>query len=192
MVLERPPSSPSRLTVDEFWAISNAPDHAHQRLELIEGKIIEMPASSNRNTVLAMRIGGHLMLHAEERDLGYVTAPDGGFCLDDYNAPQPDTAFIRKERADLNAKEFQGAPDLAVEIISPSESRAAITKKIRLYLEHGGQMVWVVYPEDEQVEVYRLNPDGTFQVQLLDKDDTLTGGQVLPDFQLPLSKVFRP
>lgn len=179
------------ITVDEFWEISNAPENAGRRLELVDGEIIEMPASSNINTVLAMRIGGYMMLHVETLDLGYVTAPDGGFRLDEYNAPQPDTAFIRKERANLQGKEFIGAPDLAVEIVSPSESRPMITRKIRRYLEYGCQVVWVVYPEDEAVEVYRLGADGNLTIHLVEKDGVLEGAEVLPNFQLPLSKIFR-
>lgn len=182
----------ARITVDEFWQIATAPENAEKHLELIDGEIIEMPASSTKNTVIAARISGYMMVFVETHDLGYISGADGGFQLDPFNAPQPDTAFIRKERVpDLETNTFQGAPDLAVEVVSPSETRHMIDRKTRRYLEHGSKRVWLVYPESQTVEVCRLNEDGTLNRRLLSQQDTLTGEDVLLNFELPLSKIFK-
>jgi Uma2 family endonuclease len=178
---------------EEFWALYQNPENQARHLELIHGELLEMPASSTRNSIIALRIGRHLGNYADEHDLGYVTGADAGFCLDPHNAPQPDTAFIRKARVpNLEAKVFEGAPDIAVEVISPSESRPAILRKTRLYLEHGGQSVWAVYPEERMIEVYSLNASGQLAVLvLLDDQEILEGGPSLPGFRLSLGQIFK-
>jgi Uma2 family endonuclease len=179
--------------VDEFWEISQAEENEGKRLELIDGEIIEMASSSKKNTVCAMRIGSRLSLFVEDHDLGYVTGADGGFRIDPYNAPQPDAAFIRKERVkSLEGLEFEGAPDLAVEVISPSESHATLRRKTRLYLENGAAMVWQVYPEEEVVEVCTLNAAGELLIRAIEKGGSLSGETILPGFTLALGQIFRP
>jgi Uma2 family endonuclease len=150
-----------------------------------------MPPSSQKNTVIAMRIGHYMNAYIIPRDLGYVTGPDGGFTLDENNARQPDVAFISKERHPiLDGVEFPVAPDLAVEVISPSESSNEVLKKVQAYISAGTRLVWTAYADEEMVYVWRPAPDGSLNVQAVGINGTLDGGDVLPGFTLKVRDVF--
>lgn len=178
-------------TAQEFWHIAQQPVNADKRLALIDGVIIEMPPSSQKNTVIAMRIGHFLNAHVIPRDLGYVTGPDGGFTLDEYNARQPDVAFISKARHPvLEGVAFPVAPDLAVEVISPSESSTDVLKKVQAYIRAGTRLVWTAYADEETVYSWRPAPDGGLHVQTVNIDGTLDGEDVLPGFTLKVRDIF--
>lgn len=85
---------------------------------------------------------------------------------------------------------FPVAPDLAVEVISDSETAKSVRQKVHDYLEAGTQVVWTVYPEDKLVEVHRLNDAGTLLTDTYRVGDTLTGGNVLPDFAVAIQAIF--
>jgi len=156
------------------------------------GKIVEAAPSSVRNSVLAARIAGFLVGYVDERDLGYVTGADGGFQLGPRTVRLPDAAFISKERAGgLEGSVFGGAPDLAVEVISESETPRDVLDKARAYLDAGAQMVWTVYPDAQVVDVYRRSADGGMIVDTIGADGTLSGLPALPGFTLPLADLFR-
>ncbi len=82
------------------------------------------------------------------------------------------------------------APDLAVEIISPSNTHREIRGKIEAYLAHGTQLVWIVYPEDKAVDVWRAMPDGSLSKRTFGINDTLYGESILPNFTLPIRDIF--
>lgn len=178
-------------TVDEFWELSQQPEYEDQRLELIEGVMYEMPPSRPINTVIAGRIVHFFNAFVIERDLGHVTAADGGFVLEPGTVRLPDAAYISKARVpELTGNVFPVAPDLAVEVISPNETPRTIVDKVRLYLHAGTQLVWVIYPDDKIVDVYRLHEDDSLNLRIFDIDDTLNGENVLPGFALPVQKIF--
>lgn len=176
-------------TMEEFWEIARLPENEGRRLELENGVIVEMAASTPINTVTAGRIIYFLNAFVIPRNLGYVTVPDGGFVLSHSSrtARQPDAAFISKERLPKLPKEFQLAPDLAVEIVSKDEDAFL---KVTEYLYSGPQMVWTVYCEQKTVYVFRLDEDGQVIGKPFGIDDTLTGGDVLPGFTLPVRDIF--
>lgn len=180
----------SVVTVEEFLKVAEA--ESERRLELIDGMIVEMPPSSKRNTITAARFIGYLHVFLMDKDMGYVTSPDGGFQLNEETLLMPDVAYIRKEQVDtLDGVEFDGAPDLAIEVISPSESPRAVTDKTRKYLDAGTLMVWNAFPDSKTVDTWRSADDGEMRVKTFTVDDTLDGGDVLPGFQLPLKNIFR-
>jgi len=80
------------------------------------------------------------------------------------------------------------APDLAVEVISPHEKSRTTSRKIREYFQAGVRTVWVIYPETEQVHIF----SSLKEIQILTREDTLTGEPVVPGFQIPVSKLFFP
>ncbi|MCB9455566.1 MAG: Uma2 family endonuclease [Anaerolineaceae bacterium] len=183
MVLERQ----KHYTAEEFWAFASLPEHEDKRLELEDGVIIDMGASSPVNTVVAMRIGYFLNAFVIPNDLGYVTGADGGFKLADNRVRQPDVGFIAKARAPQLPKHFDSAPDLAVEVVSPDED---IFKKTNEYLRAGTRQVWAVYPGEQMVYVMQLDADGRMISTPFDTDSTLTGGDILPGFTLAVREVF--
>jgi len=174
-------------TAEEFWEIAQAPENELRRLELDEGVIVEMAESSPTNTVIAARVIYFLNAFVIPRNMGYVTAPDGGFKLGDKKVRQPDAAFISKDRLTKLPKHFNLPPDLAVEIVSPNED---VLKKVNEYLGAGTHMVWAVYAVEKTVYVFTLNEDTSLRGERFGISDTLDGDNVLPGFTLPVRDVF--
>ena len=180
-----------RQDVEQFWAFVTQPENAEKHWELIAGEIIEMPPSSPTNSIIAIRIARLLGNFVEPRGLGWVSGADSGYRLAADMLFQPDAAFISKARAPkLSERFFEGAPDLAVEIISPSERHTEIRAKISAYLAHGGQFVWIVYPDEQIVDVWQAQPDGALRVESFDKGQTLRAGDLFPEFSLPVADLF--
>lgn len=103
----------------------------------------------------------------------------------------PDFVFMRAERLPADGSwfngPFHGAPDIAVEILSPDDRPARVTRKVLFSLNHGVRIVWLVDPEDRTVTVFTLEDrDG----KLLHEKDTLDGGDVLPGCSAPVSELF--
>jgi Uma2 family endonuclease len=105
------------------------------------------------------------------------------------NIRSPDVSVMRTERLpDGKAPEgfVDGAPDLAVEVVSPSETMSALLTKMGEYFESGAQEVWLLFPERKQVHRYRAE----LVVEVLNEDDTLNGAPLLPDFTVRVGDLF--
>jgi Uma2 family endonuclease len=175
-------------TAEEFFEIAKLPENEEKRLELEDGVIVEMGSSSRINTVTAMRIGHFFNAFVIPKRLGYVTGPDGGYKLATGRVRRPDVGFISASRnIKLRGVEFSGAPDLAVEVVSPDED---VFKKAKEYLHSGAKMVWAVYTDEKMVYVCRLDDDGSLRWQPFDLNSTLDGGEVLPGFTLAVREIF--
>lgn len=174
-------------TADELLEISARDDN---RYELLHGRLRIMAPAGDEHGFLAASLNARIFLFAEEHKLGYVFAAETGFYLS--RNPDlvraPDLAFVRSERivGKLSGKYFPGAPDLAVEVVSPNDIASEVQAKIQDWLTHGTRLVWVVDPQTRTVTVYR--PDGTANV--LKAKDALNGEEVLPGFAFPLAKLF--
>jgi Uma2 family endonuclease len=185
-----PTAAASRLyTAEDLLELSQ---HSTHRYELIQGKLRKMSPSGSEHGVLAARILSRLQLHVDEHELGLVFAAETGFRLEQNpdTVRAPDASYVRADRiapAGIPATYFPGAPDLAVEIVSPHDTAAGIQDKVQSWPAHGTQLVWVVEPRSQTVTVYRV--DGSAQV--LQRADTLDGEDILPGFQIPLSYIFR-
>lgn len=174
-------------TADELLAISARDDN---RYELIHGRLNIMPPAGAEHGSYAMGLGARMSIYAVDKDLGVVFAAETGFVLttDPDHVRAPDAAFVSKSRLSqgLTGKYFPGAPDLAVEVVSPNDTLSEVQAKIQDWLTHGTRLVWVVDPKTRTITVYR--PDGTANV--LKAKDTLDGENVLPGFAFPLAKLF--
>lgn len=185
--LEIEPETERLVTADELLALSARDE---DRYELIQGGVRIMPPAGAEHGYFAMNLGASLYLFASENQLGVVFAAETGFVLE--RNPDTvralDTGFVRKARLprSLTGKYFPGAPDLAVEIVSPNDRADAVQDKVQGWLSHGTQLVWVVEPKSRTVTIYR--PDGTANV--LQADDTLDGEDVLPGFRFPLQRLW--
>jgi Uma2 family endonuclease len=179
-------------TAEELWEIAHQPEYADKRLELIRGVIQEMPPSSPTNTVVTARFVRLIGNYVDEHDLGFVTGADDGFTLGPNDVRLPDAAFISKSRiTTLPEKTFPFAPDLAVEVVSPSETSRKVLDKVRAYLESGTRVVWAAYAEEEVVDVHHLLPDGAISTQTANKEGTLDGEDVLPGFMILIRDLFK-
>jgi Uma2 family endonuclease len=175
-----------------FEQIAVLPDD--QLYELVEGEIVTVPPPKRKSSWLALEIASELRNYTREHNLGMVFGADGGFILNDTNVRVPDASFVAAARVDtMNAAEADTAPfapDLAVEVISPSETPRSVNSKTALYLDAGAQQVWNVFPDEQVVEVWVRNAAGKLEVEVLQSDATLDGGAVLPGFSLELAALF--
>jgi Uma2 family endonuclease len=163
------------------------------RFELVRGTLLMMSPASPVQGRYAARITAALVAYLDEHDLGEVYTAEPGFKLQ--SAPQetvrcPDVAFVRRERIPHAAQQagfWELAPDLAVEIISPSETAAYVQEKVQDYLAAGTRIVWLVYPTTQTVIEYR----GDGSIRQIGSDGSLEGGDVLPGLRYPLQRLFR-
>ena len=139
---------------------------------------------------IAMRLGARLLNFVEKRNLGLVTAAETGFWIsrDPDTVRAPDVGFLRADRVPPGPTKgfFLGAPDLAVEVLSPDDRAGEVLDKVEDWLDAGCQAVWVVNPAKKTVSVYRPGA----AVERLTASDALTEESLLPGFSLPLAEVF--
>jgi Uma2 family endonuclease len=124
------------------------------------------------------------------RGSGVVTTAEAGFQIahEPDTVRAPDVAFVRAERIPSGGVKgfFQGAPDLAVEVVSPTDRQSEVAAKVQEWLLAGCSVVWVVDPENRAVTVHRNHSEAV----ILTTTDTLTGGEVLPDFSMRVAEIF--
>lgn len=151
------------------------------RYELVEGRLIRMNPPKPRHGWVACNIGVLLGTHVKKHGLGIMMV-ESGYTLkrDPDTVRGPDVSFVRKERvaiAGFPDAYWEGAPDLAVEVISPDNRGPALRRKVGEYLDRGAVVVLVVHPIKEYVTVYRrMTPPVTLQgTNDLDLDDVVSG-----------------
>jgi len=176
------------LTVEEFQRL---PEEDAYRVELVRGRAVREPRPGARHGWLAGKIFHALHAHAREHALGLAVI-ETGFLLsvDPPTIRGPDVAFIAAASMPpegIPVGFWTLSPDLAVEVLSPSNSAIEIQAKILDYLAAGTRLVWVVDPHNETVSVHGARNESN----LLTRKDDLTGGEVLPDFRMGIADLFR-
>jgi Uma2 family endonuclease len=160
------------------------------RCELVRGQLVMMSPAGSQHGAIAARVAWILMSFVEPRGLGIVLAAETGFRIatDPDTVRAPDAAFVRADRSGGNLPHgfFPGAPDLAVEVLSPDDRAGEVVAKVMSWLDAGCVAVWVVDPKTFTVTTY--GPDR--KATILRSDDTLGGGDVLPGFNVPVADVF--
>ena len=178
-----------QVTVDSLLAI---PDDGYV-YEVVAGVLVRMAGSGKRATTIAAELLGEVRAYVRPRRLGLVTGADGVYKFPGAETGLlPDVGFYRAERDALiidDEKPIPFAPDLAVEVASPSQDADAMAAKARLYLRGGTRLVWVVWPQAQHIDVWRPNqldrPAAT-----LNTGDALDGEDVLPGFSYAVADVF--
>ena len=181
----------SLVSADDLPALSSRLAAQGKRTELVRGDLVVMAPAGGRHGHIAHRLSLFIGNHVLEQNLGQVFAAETGFLLrrDPDTVRAPDIAFVAAGRlsdGELPPGFLELAPDLAVEVVSPSDSSAAIRAKVRDWLEAGAPLVWVVYPDSRSVTVHRQGG----QPQQLSETDSLSGAPALPDFAVPVRDLF--
>ena len=158
------------------------------RYALVRGVLFRMPPPMSRHGRVVMAVGANIYNFVVQNNLGIVY-DQSGFILerDPDTLLSPDLAFVQRAHVPLEANSYpKVAPDLVVEVISPSQTGPSIAEKTSLYLTAGVRLIWVVDPAWRTVHVH--HPDGT-EVLLFD-EDVIDGEDVLPGFRLPVAQLF--
>ena len=178
---------PRRMTADELLRL---PDDG-LRHELVRGELRTMAPSGGEHGSIAstfhLSLGPYVRLH----NLGRTYIADTGYRLtsDPDTVRAPDVAFVRRERVEAAGPlrgYWAGAPDLAVEVISPNDLYTEVDEKVAEYLEHGARLVFVVNPRRRTVARHRPGEP----VLILTEDDVLDGEDVVPGWTLPVRDLF--
>lgn len=156
--------------------------------EILEGELITLPPPKSGHSEIARRMN-RALLALEDHRLGRVHM-EAGYRLSEDPATwiEPDVSFLREDRARATRDEdyFIGAPELAVEIVSPSETARDLERKVDALLAAGGIAVWVIFPETRRVRVY--SRDGTSFSRGV--NEKLSLPELLPDLEIPVAKLF--
>jgi Uma2 family endonuclease len=175
-------------TVDDVLRLSEQ----GERYELIDGELVPMSPTNFEHSRTEVHVGSLFHSYVVPRRLGEVLGGDPLFQLDEPGrlARAPDVAFVRRERARQQRNlygAFHGAPDLAIEIVSPSNTAVAIQKKVEEWLAHGTLAVLVMYPDQRSAVLWRAN--GAI---ILRGDEGLDLDFVIPGFRCKTSELFPP
>jgi Uma2 family endonuclease len=175
------------LTAEDLWEMED--DGC--RHELINGELISMPPTNEKHGVFMWRLSGLLFAHYRDYPEFLCFVGDTGILLK--REPDivlaPDISVVRSDRLppEFPHHRFSNTiPDLAIEIISPLERAGQIGAKVDAYLESGARLIWLVNPMHRSVTVH--SPD--HHTYILEGEDVLDGGEVLPEFELPLRELF--
>jgi Uma2 family endonuclease len=179
-------TTPQLLTAEDLWRMPN-----NQRRELVKGELRTMAPAGFEHGAVITNLAFLLTRHVKAERLGLVLGAETGFVV----SRNPDTvrgadvAFVstaRLPQGPLPTSYFPGAPDLAVEVVSPGDTTVEVQHKVDDYLAGGTKMVWVVSPRHRTVTVHRPQTPS----HLLGQADTLTGGDVVPGFSCSVSEIF--
>ena len=177
---EMPPPAPITMTLEEFLASDL------EGYEYVKGELIPMPPTSLEHGEIGISIVRHLDRHVHENQLGRVYTSDTGFQVGE-RVLMPDVAFVSTARLPENRKKASPVPpDLAIEVVSPTDTQSGVSEKVQAYLDAGTSMVWVLDPVLKTVTVYRPNDD----YKLLTRRDILTGEDVVEGFSCEVAKFF--
>lgn len=172
----------------EFMAL-NRDGH---RYEIVNGELIDMGNPGAKHGYVAVILSAALFNCVSTRKLGAIFDSSTAFKMKSGNKRSPDVSFIAKERLQ-GLDEFpdgflEGAPDLAVEILSPGNTVAEIHDKLVEYFENGARLVWVIHPKEQYVLVYRSSQEPD---RLLKSIDSLDGEEIVPGFTLAVAELFQ-
>jgi Uma2 family endonuclease len=175
------------VTADEFFEFARG-----RRAELIRGEVIPLPFLGAEHGYYAAEIGSAIANFVRQKKRGIVCTATG-FCIesDPDSVRAADIAYISNEKLQsigggMPQKFSPGAPDLAVEVVSPGDTAEEIESKVGDWFDGGTGQVWVVYPRTKTIHVHRT----ASEVIVLHRTDILTGGEILPGFEYPLCEIF--
>jgi len=184
---ETPPEK--RIWTDAEFMALNRDGH---RYEIVNGELIDMGNSGAKHGYIAVILSAALFNCVSTQKLGAMFDSSTAFKMKSGNKRSPDISFMAKERLqgldDIPDGFLEGAPDLAVEILSPSNKVEEIDQKLIEYFDNGSRLVWVINPKQNYILVYR---NGQEPDRLLKSNDSLDGEEIVPGFNLPVAELFQ-
>ena len=173
-------SVPTTMTLNEFL------ENDVEGYEYIKGELVPMPDASIKHSEIGINLIHYLHIHVRQNNLGRVYSLETSFKVGE-RVLKPDIAYVSAERlSDDKDKGYPIPPDLAVEVVSPSDIHSRVLGKVLAYLDAGTRCVWLLEPTLETVTVYKSETD----IKTLTREDTLTGEDVVPGFSCPVELLF--
>jgi Uma2 family endonuclease len=169
--------------------LERAPEDG-RRYELYDGEVFVVPAPLPRHQVVALRIYEMLAVYVRERG-GFTVVSSIDIAFSEYDVLQPDVIYFSADRANLVDLDrvIKHAPDLCVEVLSPSTAATDRGKKMQMFARYGVTEYWIVDPAAETIEVYELR-SGAYELALTaDGDSTVTPAS-LPGHSFPAGSLF--
>lgn len=173
------------MTAEELFAM---PDDGY-RYELVRGELRKMAPAGQYHGEYVVNATIPLGTFVKENNLGKVYGAETGYRLASDHVLAPDISFISRERLELIGEGpgyWPAAPDLVVEVMSPSDRLTPVAKKVRDWLEAGTRIVIVVNSRRRNVTVHKPDEEPT----TLTEEDTLDGGDVVPGWEMPVKNIF--
>lgn len=177
-------------TTEEFREFENHPENAEKSFELINGVIVEMPSGTPLHAWIAFQIDYLIRNFFGANEIGHVFGDSIDYELAPELILRPDASFISAARMPKFPKQFKFAPDIAVEVVSPSNTLKETQTKVEAFIRYGSQLVWVLFPDEKTVRAYRPAGDGQITFKTLTADDILDGETVLPGFSVKVADIF--
>ena len=174
------------MTADKFYEFCCRNDG---RYELVKGEVIELSPANDEHSGISINIGTAFNIYSRQRDFGQAGVEAGYILLsgpDTVRGPDVYFRLVPRNTRRQSVGFLAGAPDIAVEVVSPSNTAAEMERKVAEYLAAGSQRVWVAYPVSRSVIVHRA--DGT--TVTYSGDDVITDEELLPGFSLPIAEIF--
>ena len=161
-----------------------------ERYELLDGELILVASPNRDHQTVSLRLASRMLSFVDENGLGWVFEAPFDVLFTDTDVVQPDIMFISREREHiLTRANVQGAPDLIVEILSPSSSTRDWRAKRELYAAHGVREYWIIDPTNRIVSVMLLQ-DGVLQIEQTRTEDDTATSTVLEGFNVNLDSIF--
>ena len=174
-----------RLTYEDYCLLPND----GKRYEIIDGELLVTPSPRRAHQKVVGNLFYYLTKCAKENELGEAYVAPFDVVFSRYDVVEPDILYVSSARRSvITEKNVQGAPDLAVEVLSESTAEIDRTTKLKLYARFGVQEYWIIDPEQCSAEVYRRSREGFELAARLQATDSLTS-PLFPDFSLPLRKL---
>lgn len=154
--------------------------------EYIKGELVPMPAASIRHSEIGVNLIHYLDMYVRDKKLGRIYSLETSFKVGE-RVLKPDIAFVSTERLSADKdKGFPIPPDLAIEVVSPSDIMSRVYGKVLAYLDAGTRCVWVVEPVVKTVTVYYSETN----IKIFTCEDIITGDDVVAGFSCPVSELF--
>ena len=186
------PSCEKYISADEFLRIADSPEYADRNVELVEGVIVPMPKTNRQHSEIMTFLAAQLYNFVYRNGLGRVYSGDGGFVLERNTSGRDssrgiDIAYMSAASAPDPSipRVIESAPDLAIEIVSPSNAVEDIELKVNQLFRAGTRVIWIVIPGSRSVHVRTADSSS-----VLRESDALTGGDVLPGFEVKVADIF--
>jgi Uma2 family endonuclease len=150
------------------------------------------PAPNTFHQIISGNLNEKIRAFVKEKSAGLLLYAPIDIYLDTENAFQPDIVFIAKQRRDIIKDDgIHGAPDLVIEILSPSTAYYDIKKKYKMYEKSGVKEYWIVDPDMKNVELFSLTEQSKFALSASISDKGVVKSGILNGFEINLDEIFR-